>query len=177
MQERTGSTFLVQFLSKAAMAVWAAVALLHIEGAQAKTPLSIELVFAVDTSMSIDGFEFGLLMKGIANAFRTPEVVDLIGQQDGVAVTLFQWSSEVNEQYMIPWHLLKDPASVLAFAAKVEKAERDPDRVFTGLCSVRSGNLASPRAGVYPGAGRSVILVIHESVQTNMENQYAERPG
>ena len=45
------------------------------------------------------------------------------------------------------------------------------------LCSVRSGNLASPRAGVYPGAGRSVILVIHESVQTNMENQYAERPG
>ena len=133
MQERTGSTFLVQFLSKAAMAVWAAVALLHIEGAQAKTPISIELVFAVDTSMSIDGFEFGLLMKGIANAFRTPEVVDLIGQQDGVAVTLFQWSSEVNEQYMIPWHLLKDPASVLAFAAKVEKAERDPDRVFTGI--------------------------------------------
>ena len=46
-----------------------------------------------------------------------------------------------------------------------------------GLCSVRSGNLGSPRAGVYPGAGRSVILVIHESVQTNMENQYAERPG
>ena len=52
------------------------------------------------------------------------------------------------------------------------------DRVIVeSLCSVRSGNLASPRAGVYPGAGRSVILVIHESVQTNMENQYAERPG
>lgn len=115
------------------MAVWAAVALLPIEGARAKTPISIELVFAVDTSMSIDGFEFGLLMKGIASAFRTPEIVSLIGQQDGVAVTLFQWSSEVNEQYMIPWHLLKDPASVLAFAAKVEKAERDPKRVFTGI--------------------------------------------
>ena len=50
-------------------------------------------------------------------------------------------------------------------------------RIIHCLCSVRSGNLASPRAGVYPGAGRSVILVIHESVQTNMENQYAERPG
>ena len=133
MRERTGSTFLVQFLSNAAMAVWAAVALLPIEGARAKTPISIELVFAVDTSMSIDGFAFGLLMKWIASAFRTPEIVSLIGQQDGVAVTLFQWSSEVNEQYMIPWHLLKDPASVLAFAAKVEKAERDPHRVFTGI--------------------------------------------
>jgi len=124
---------LVRSLSKAAMAVWAAVALLHIEGAQAKTPVSIELVLAVDTSISIDGFEYDLLMKGIANAFRTPEIVNLIGQQDGVAVALFQWSSEVNEQYMIPWHLLKDPASVLAFATKVEKAERDPNRVFTGI--------------------------------------------
>ncbi len=115
------------------MVVWAAVALLHIEGAQAKTPVSIELVLAVDTSISIDGFEYDLLMKGIANAFRTPEIVSLIGQQDGVAVALFQWSSEVNEQYMVPWHLLKDPASVLAFAAKVEKAERDPNRVFTAI--------------------------------------------
>jgi hypothetical protein len=107
--------------------------LMSLEDARAEIPISIELVVAVDTSMSIDGFEFGLLMKGIANAFRTPEIVNLIGQQDGVAVTLFQWSSEVNAQYMIPWHLLKDPASVLAFAAKVEKAERDPNRVFTGI--------------------------------------------
>ncbi len=115
------------------MAFWVTVALRHIEGARAKTPVSIELVLAVDTSMSIDGFEYDLLMKGIANAFRTPEIVNLIGQQNGVAVTLFQWSSEVDEQHMIPWHLLKDPASVLAFAAKVEKAERSPNRVFTGI--------------------------------------------
>ena len=124
---------LLRSLAQVAMAVWAAVALPHIEGAKAKTPVSIELVFAVDTSMSIDGFEYDILMKGIANAFRTPEIVDLIGQQDGVAVALFQWSSEVNERNMIPWHLLKDPASVSAFAAKVEQAERDPNRFFTGI--------------------------------------------
>jgi len=115
------------------MAVGAIVALLDIEGAQAKTPVSIELVLAVDTSMSIDGFEYKLLMKGIAEAFRTPEIVNLIGQQNGVAVALFQWSSEVNEQYVIPWHLLKDPASVSTFADKVEGAKRDPNRVFTGI--------------------------------------------
>jgi hypothetical protein len=109
------------------------VSLLHIEGAQAKTPVSIELVLAVDTSISVDGSEYDLLMNGIASAFRMPEIINLIGQQDGVAVTLFQWSSEVNEQYMIPWHLLKDRASVLSFAAKVEKAERDPNRGFTAL--------------------------------------------
>ena len=133
MEEEKYCASLVRSLSKAAMAVWAAVALLHIDGAQAKTPVTIELVFAVDTSMSIDGFEYDLLMKGIANAFRTPEIVNLIGQQNGVAVSLFQWSSEVNQQYMIPWHLLTDPARVSSFAAKVEKAERDPDRRFTGI--------------------------------------------
>ena len=130
---------LAQSLAKAAMAVWAAGALLHSDGAQAQapvsanTPVSIELVIAVDTSMSVDGSEYGLLMTGIARAFRTPEIVSLIGQHDGVAVSLFQWSSEVNAQNMIPWHLLKDSASVSAFAAKVAKVERDPNRVFTGI--------------------------------------------
>ncbi len=139
MGEEKKFTSLVQSLAKSAMAVWAAVALLHIEGAQAKSPVSaktsvsIELVIAVDASMSVDGFEYGLLMKGIANAFRAPEIVDLIGQHDGVAVSLFQWSSEVDAQSMIPWHLLKNPASVSAFAAKVEQVERGPDRVFTGI--------------------------------------------
>jgi Protein of unknown function (DUF1194) len=123
----------IQFLSKSAMAVCAAVAFLPLEDAQAQTPVAIELVLAVDTSRSVDGFEYDLLMNGIANAFRRPEIVDLIGQLDGVAVSLFQWSSEVNEQYMISWHLLKDPDSILSFAAKVETAERDPKRLFTAI--------------------------------------------
>ena len=133
MEEEKNCASLVRSLSNAAMAAWAVVAILHIEGAAAKTPVSIELVFAVDTSMSIDGFEYQLLMKGIASAFRTPEVVNIIEQQDGVAVTLFQWSSEVNQQYVIPWQLLSDSASVLAFATEVEMAKRDPNRLFTGI--------------------------------------------
>ena len=133
MKEEKNCKSLAQSLSIAAMAVWGATALLHNEGAEANTAVSIELVIAVDTSISIDGYEYGLLMKGIANAFRTPEIVTVIGQHNGVAVTLFQWSSEVNEQDMIPWHLLSDPASVLSFPAKVEKAERGPIRAFTGI--------------------------------------------
>ncbi|MEE8172546.1 MAG: DUF1194 domain-containing protein [Alphaproteobacteria bacterium] len=109
------------------------VAISHNDAAQAQTPVAIELALAVDTSMSIDAFEYDLLMKGIASAFRAPEVVTLIGQHDGVAVTLFQWSSEIDERYTIPWQLLKDPASISAFAAEVEKAERNPNRVFTGI--------------------------------------------
>ena len=133
MEEEKTHTSLARTFSKTAMVICLLAALSHLEGAQAKTPVSIELVLAIDSSMSVDGSEYNFLMNGMASAFRAPEVVTLIGQQDGVAVTLFQWSSKIDERYTIPWHLLKDPASVSAFAAKVEKAERDPNRVFTGI--------------------------------------------
>jgi Protein of unknown function (DUF1194) len=127
------ATLPIRYLSKFSLVVWAAVAFLPIEDAQAQTPVAIELVLAVDTSRSVNGSEYDLLMLGMANAFRQPEIVNLIGQLNGVAVTLFQWSSEVNQQYMIPWTLLKEPASVLAFAVKIEQAERDPKRLFTAI--------------------------------------------
>ncbi len=110
-----------------------ALGLVGAHSARAETPVSIELVLAVDTSQSVDGFEFALVMEGIAGALRDPEVVDRIGQLDGVAVALFQWNSEIDEGYMIPWHLMKDPGSVEAFAAKVAQAERDPLRGFTAI--------------------------------------------
>jgi Ca-activated chloride channel family protein len=111
----------------------AIVALWHAEDARAEIPVSIELVLAVDISRSVDDVEYDLQMTGIAKAFRHPEIVDLIGQQDGVAVTLFQWDEEADQRHMIPWQLLRDPASVLSFAAKVEALRRDPIRKFTGI--------------------------------------------
>lgn len=132
VEEEKNCPSLVRAFSKTAMAFLAA-ALLNMEGAEAQTPVSIELVLAIDTSKSVDGFEFGLMMKGIAHAFRTLEIITLIGLLNGIAVTLFQWNSDIDESFMIPWHLLKDPASVLSFADKVENAERDPIRHFTGV--------------------------------------------
>ena len=118
----------------AAMAGGAAImVLLQTEDAQAEIPVSIELVLAVDISRSVDDVEYDLQMTGIAKAFRHPEIVDLIGQQNGVAVTLFQWDEEADQRHMIPWHLLSDPATVLSFAAKVEALERNPVRKFTGI--------------------------------------------
>ncbi|MHA1153822.1 MAG: DUF1194 domain-containing protein [Alphaproteobacteria bacterium] len=111
----------------------AIVALWHAENARAQIPVSIELVLAVDISRSVDDVEYDLQMTGIAEAFRHPEIINLIGQQNGVAVTLFQWDEAADQRHMIPWHLLSDPATVLSFAAKVEALERSPDRKFTGI--------------------------------------------
>ena len=115
------------------MAVWAAVALLYIEDARAEIPVSIELVLAVDISRSVDDVEYDLQMTGIAKAFRHPEIIDLIGRHDGIAVTLFQWDEAVYRNRMIPWRLLRGPASALSFAAEVEVLERSPARRFTGI--------------------------------------------
>jgi hypothetical protein len=101
--------------------------------AQARTPVAIELAIAVDVSLSVDDVEFDLQMTGIANAFRTAEIIGLIRQHDGVAVTLFQWSSQVDPQYEVPWQLLHSAESVLSFADKIERTARDPVRGFTAM--------------------------------------------
>ncbi len=103
--------------------------------AENSIPVAIELVLAVDTSLSVDGREYALQMQGIARAFRNPEIIDLIRQQDGVAVTLFQWSTKVDQRYMIPWQVLRDEPSTRAFATAVEKLPREPSRGFTALGS------------------------------------------
>ncbi len=137
MRVTVGSMPSTQSFFRAAMTVMAGgmavIVLLQIEDARAEIPVSIELVLAVDISRSVDDVEYDLQITGIANAFRHPEIIDLIGQQSGVAVTLFQWDEEVDTQHMIPWHLLRDPATVLSFAAKVAALERRPVRKFTGI--------------------------------------------
>ncbi len=133
MRVTIGSASLTQSFLRAAVAVWAIMVLWPAGYARAEMLVSIELVLAVDTSLSVDDVEFDLQMTGIAKAFRNPEIIDLIGQQTGVAVTLFQWNEEVDKLHMIPWHLLNDPDSILSFAAKVEALGRNPDRKFTGI--------------------------------------------
>ena len=120
------AVFAMAFL--AGLAAWS-----NDDAARAQTPVAIELVLAVDTSLSVDDDEFALQMKGIARAFRTPEIIALIGQRQGVAVTLIQWSSEVDTRFVIPWRLLHEPATILAFADRVERAKREPSRGFTAM--------------------------------------------
>jgi hypothetical protein len=118
---------------RAIMTVGAIMAVLRAELAQAQIPVSIELVLAVDVSRSVDDVEYDLQMAGIARAFRNREIIDLIGQHDGVAVALFQWDESADKQHMIPWQLLRGSASVLSFADKVQALERSPSRKNTGI--------------------------------------------
>ncbi|MGI9464208.1 MAG: DUF1194 domain-containing protein, partial [Aestuariivirgaceae bacterium] len=64
--------------SLAAVVLLCCLVVSSVRPAHAQTAVSIELVLAVDTSLSISDYEYGLQMKGIAEALRSKEVIDLI---------------------------------------------------------------------------------------------------
>ena len=96
--------------------------------------VSIELVLAVDVSLSVNDIEYALQMGGMAAAFRDKDVVALIGQhKHGVAVTMTHWSGTYEADQPVPWQLLTDETSVLAFAEMIRAAPRRALSNYTGL--------------------------------------------
>ncbi len=96
-------------------------------GSTAQTPQSVavELVLAVDTSISVNAAEYQLQMQGIAQALRHPDILDAISDQPGgVAVTLVHWSIGSLNHQAIGWRRLKNAADVFDFATEVESVPR-----------------------------------------------------
>ncbi|MCY4030800.1 MAG: DUF1194 domain-containing protein [Hyphomicrobiales bacterium] len=110
--------------------VWAALLLLLLGPssslAQNNTSLDLRLVLAIDCSFSVDDREFALQMTGIAEAFRSKEVVDAIGQGKyrRIAVTLVQWSSPAAQFIAVPWTFIDGRESAALFAETVAATPR-----------------------------------------------------
>ena len=103
--------------------------------APAQTAVDLQLVLAVDASGSVNEVRFELQKQGYAEAFRHPRVLQAIrsGMLASIAVTMVQWTGPTLQVQVVPWTLLKDRASVLAFAAAVEDT---PRRLFSGGTSI-----------------------------------------
>ena len=126
--------------------------LLHLgKTSAAQTPVSIELVLAIDTSASVDDTEFSLQLNGIAAAFRSQEVVNLIVSQKGVAVTLIQWSGLIGRKHSVPWSLLSSPASIAKFASEVETVQRESVGHLTAIGNAINGALELIRTNSFSG--------------------------
>lgn len=91
------------------------------QGAQASArTVELELVLAVDTSMSVGAEEFVLQMAGYASAFRHPAVVQAIeGSAGGIAVTLVQWADSYQQAASIEWTWVGDRASAASLADRM----------------------------------------------------------
>jgi Protein of unknown function (DUF1194) len=95
------------------------------ERAQAE-PVDLEIVLAVDDSLSVSAAEFDLQVKELTTAFRDPRVFTAIraAGDKGVAVSVVQWAN-LNEQHVaIEWTLVRDAASAEHLAQRIERMPR-----------------------------------------------------
>ena len=89
--------------------------------AVAQTPVPLELILAVDASGSVSDDEFDLQVKGLAAAFRDPDVISAIRDAGpgGIAVALMQWSSPGHQVMAVNWQVVSDRASAELLAQQI----------------------------------------------------------
>ena len=88
-----------------------------------KQAVDLELVIATDVSYSIDEAEATLQREGIAQAFRSAEVVRAIasGILGRIAVAYIDYSSRTFNRVVVDWTVIGDRASAAAFADALQK--------------------------------------------------------
>lgn len=89
--------------------------------AQAETEVDLALVIAVDISFSMDTDEQALQREGFAQAFRSQQVHNAVrsGMLGRIAVTYMEWAGSPDQKVIVPWTILDNPESLMAFADKI----------------------------------------------------------
>ena len=109
-------------LTRRALASWLLAALLAcvLPASQpaAQTPVDVELVIAVDVSLSMDLEEQRLQRDGYVAAFRDAELHKAIaaGVHGRIAVVYMEWAGPGSQSVVIPWTVIDGPTAARAFA-------------------------------------------------------------
>lgn len=111
-------------LAVGALGTAATLSLLDIERprpAEAALPemVPVEIVLLVDTSGSVDEFEYQMQQEGYVQAFRNAELTSLIESQGGIAVAYIEWSSVNHQVVRLDWTRLDTEADCLAFSSQI----------------------------------------------------------
>ncbi|HLF21284.1 MAG TPA: DUF1194 domain-containing protein [Aestuariivirga sp.] len=131
--------------------------LLLVSPAQAAERVSLELVLAVDVSLSVNDIEYALQMQGIANAFRDAEIAALIASHErGVAVVMTQWTGTRNAKVPLAWRVLTDDASAAAYADAVARLPRAEFGNFTAIGHAISFAVELLETNAYRGDERKI---------------------
>src|SRR6185503_6727418 len=103
-------------------AAFVAAAGLLLRPALAQTVVDLELVIAVDVSLSMDLDEQRLQRDGYIMAFRDPEVHKAItsGPNGRIAVTYMEWAGPPTQQVVMPWTVIDSAQAARAFADRLE---------------------------------------------------------
>jgi len=100
------------------------VAPLSLATAVAETPVDLELVIAVDISLSMDLDEQRLQRDGYVAALRDGELHQAIaaGARGRIAITYVEWAGQASQIMVVPWTLIDGPQSARALADRLEAA-------------------------------------------------------
>jgi hypothetical protein len=121
-------------------------------------PVDLALCLAVDVSASVDFAEFGLMIGGLAGAFREADIVQACtaGPRGAVAVAVLFWSSA--QEVAVPWRRVDGAAAAAALADAIDNAPRLPQPGVTALGPGMAAGLAL-LARCPAGAARLVLDV------------------
>lgn len=98
-----------------------AAALLGGQPALAAEPVDIELVLAVDVSLSMSPMELDIQRRGYAAALTHERVLQAIadGVHGKIAVTYFEWAGSTSHTVVVPWTIIASRTDAEAVAAKL----------------------------------------------------------
>ncbi|HEY6629993.1 MAG TPA: DUF1194 domain-containing protein [Rhizobiaceae bacterium] len=96
-----------------------AVSLAH--PASAAEPVDVELVLAVDVSLSMSPMELNIQRDGYAAALTHDRVLQAIaeGVHGKIAVTYFEWAGVSSHRVIVPWTVIASKADAERFAARL----------------------------------------------------------
>lgn len=89
--------------------------------ARATEPVDIELVLAVDVSLSMSPTELEIQRRGYAAALTHERVIEAIedGVHGRIAVTYVEWAGQTTQHVVVPWTVISNRSEAEAFVAKL----------------------------------------------------------
>ncbi len=85
--------------------------------------VDLELVLAVDVSLSMDSFEQHLQLQGYVAAMRDPQVLRAIdtGEHQRIAVIFVEWGGENFQNIKVPWTLIDGKEAAHRFSEQLAR--------------------------------------------------------
>ena len=128
--------------------------------APAQMAVDLELVLAIDCSYSVDDREYALQTLGLAEAFRSAEIIRAIeeGPHGAIAVSLVQWSRAGSARLAVPWVAVDGAAAAGALATKLAAMPRTAAPGSTSISSALhfAGGLFD--GGAFVGTRRAIDI-------------------
>lgn len=125
----------------------------------------LELVIALDVSLSVTDEEFELMRAGTADAFLADDVIRAIeAQPGGIMVSVFQWSASWHQETSLDWQPVAGRADAVALAERIVAMPRS--RFAEGTAPGNALIYASRLADAVPvTCRRKVVDIVGDGIR------------